>query len=220
MFRVTFIWFARSSTAWSRWWWTGADRSGLSPRELVERERSLVAPLLHLGELVLERFLVHDRGAVLAGPLPRRHVGVLVVVPESLAVLGLRLRPEVAAAGLAPVERVDAHQLAELEEVGDPAGPLQGLVHAVGAAEDLDVAPEVLAERPDQVDGLAQAVSGALHAAVLPHDVAELAVVGVDAAGAVGAKELLDLLRDRLLRLDHGRVVLGHLVERALGQVV
>ena len=41
----------------------------------------------------------------------------------------------------------------------------------------------------DQVDRLLQAVLGALHAAVLPHDVAELAVVGVDAAGAVVAHE-------------------------------
>ncbi len=45
------------------------------------------------------------------------------------------LGPEVAAAGLAAVQGVDAHQLAELEEVGHPAGLLQALVEAVGRAE-------------------------------------------------------------------------------------
>jgi hypothetical protein len=42
----------------------------------------------------------------------------------------------VTAAGLAAVQRVDAHELAQLEEVGDPAGLLEALVEGVGRAED------------------------------------------------------------------------------------
>ena len=64
---------------------------------------------------------MQDGSLAVTGELPGRDVGVAVVVAQRLAVLGLRLGPEVAAAGLAPVERVDAHQLAELEEVGHPA---------------------------------------------------------------------------------------------------
>jgi hypothetical protein len=76
--------------------------------------------------------------------LPGRDVGELVVVAQRLAVLGLGLGTEVAAAGLAPVQGVDAHEFAEFEEVGDAAGLLQALVEGVGAAEDADVAPELL----------------------------------------------------------------------------
>ena len=125
-----------------------------------------------------------------------------------------------AATGLAPVERVDAHELAELEEVGDPAGLLQRLVHAVGRTEHLHVAREVVAQATDQVDRLAQAVLGPLHSAVLPHDVAELAVVGVDAACAVDRHEVVDPALHGLLCLDDSGVGLGNLVERTICEVV
>src|SRR5215212_9169313 len=89
--------------------------------------RSLVAPLLHLDGRVDEVLLVQHGsaelvGAVLTGELPRGDVRVEVVVAQRLAVLGLRLAAEVAAAGLPPVQRVDAHQLPEPEEVRNPAG--------------------------------------------------------------------------------------------------
>ena len=51
-----------------------------------------------------------------------------VVVAQRLAVLGLVLDAEVAAAALLAVQRVEAQQLAELEEVGDAAGLLERLV--------------------------------------------------------------------------------------------
>src|SRR5699024_11331775 len=109
--------------------------------------------------------------------------------------------------GLAPVEGVDAHQLTELEEVGHTAGLLQALVERVGGAEDAHVAPELLPERADEVDGLAQALVRALHPAVLPHDVAELPVEGVDAALTVDRHEAVDALGDGVLRLDDRRGV-------------
>src|SRR6476659_477336 len=111
---------------------------------------------------------MQDRRAVLPAPLPGGDVGELVVVTQRLAVLGLGLGAEVAAAGLAAVQRVDAHQLSELEEVGDAAGLLEALVERVGRAEHLDVAPELVTQATDEVDGLAEAFLGPLHAAVLP----------------------------------------------------
>src|SRR4051794_23820107 len=91
---------------------------------------SLVAPLLELDGFVDEVLLVqhgpaHLAVTVSALELPGRDVEELVVVALGLPVLGLRLRPEVAAAGLATVQRVDAHELTQLEEVGDAAGLLQ-----------------------------------------------------------------------------------------------
>src|SRR5215212_9913072 len=70
------------------------------------RGTSLVRPLLHLDELVDQVFLVQHGFLPLAGPLPGGHVGVLVVMAQRLSVLGLRLPAEVAAAGLAAVQRV------------------------------------------------------------------------------------------------------------------
>src|SRR4029453_16236587 len=210
IFRVTLIVgsLARSSTAMLRWGSKPGSR-GLS-RDL--RRGSLVTPLLHLDGRVDEVFLVEDRTqrvlALGGAELPRRDVGVVLVVAQRLPILGLGLGPEVPPAGLAAVEGVDAHELTELEEVGDPTGLLQGLVEGLGGADDLHVAPELLAQRADQVDALAQALGRALHAAVLPHDVAELAVEGVDRPVAVDREQLVDAGVDRRERLDHGRVVL------------
>ena len=77
---------------------------------------------------------------------------------QRLAVLGLALGPEVTAAGLAAVQGVDAHELAQLEEVGDAAGLLERLVEGVGRTEDAHVAPELVAQPADEVDGLEQAL--------------------------------------------------------------
>ena len=87
---------------------------------------------------------MEDRGTVLPAPLPGGDVEELVVVPHGLTLGRLGFRPEVAAAGLTPVQGVDAHELGQLEEVQQPAGLLQGLVELVGLARDTDVAPELL----------------------------------------------------------------------------
>ena len=69
----------------------------------------------------------------------------------------LVLDAEVAAAALLADERVLAHQLAELEEVGDAAGLLERLVERVALAEDGDVAPELLAQLRDLRERVARA---------------------------------------------------------------
>ena len=55
-------------------------------------------------------------------------MGEVLVVALGLALVVLVLGPEVAAAALLALERVAAHQHAELEEVVDPAGLLERLV--------------------------------------------------------------------------------------------
>ena len=64
-------------------------------------------------------------GSADAGELPAGDVAEVVVVAGRFAVFGLVLLAEVAAAALVAVQRVDAHQLGQFEEVGDPAGLLQ-----------------------------------------------------------------------------------------------
>src|SRR5215207_7943720 len=131
-------------------WQQGTADRGEGPRA-AGRSGSLVAPLLELDGFVHEILLVQDRHAhlavaVAALELPRGDVQELVVTAQRLAVLRLRLGAEVSAAGLPAVQGVDAHQLAELEEVGDPAGLLEALVERVGRAEHAHVAPELLAQ--------------------------------------------------------------------------
>src|SRR3546814_8797214 len=92
-----------------------------------------------------ERLRVHRRGARIAAPLPRGHVGEAVVVAQGLTFGGLALLAEVAAAGLLAGQRVAHPELAELEEVGDAAGPLEALAHGT-VAEDAEVLPELVAQ--------------------------------------------------------------------------
>ena len=65
---------------------------------------------------------MQHRGRADAGELPAGDVAEFVVVAGRFAFLGLVFLAEVSAAAFVAVQRVDAHQLAELEEVGDAAG--------------------------------------------------------------------------------------------------
>src|SRR5919202_4190249 len=97
---------------------TGEERSDFQPPQRavcdfrpLRGAVSFVAALLHLDVLIDQGLLVQHRPATVAAELPGADVGELVVVPQRLAVLGLGLGPEVATTGLAPDERIDAHQL-------------------------------------------------------------------------------------------------------------
>src|SRR3954470_19764569 len=80
---------------------------------------SLVAALGQVDVLVLEGFLVQHRRLAFRRPLPGRHVGEVLVVAQGLALRGLALGAEVAAAALVAVQRVDAHQLGGVDAVGE-----------------------------------------------------------------------------------------------------
>src|SRR5262245_7450217 len=81
-----------------------------------------------------------------------------------------------AAARFLARQRVAAHELAQLEEVGDAAGHLERLVQLLAAAEHRDVLPELLAQRRDLPQGPLQTRRVPRHAALVPHDPAELTV--------------------------------------------
>ena len=127
-------------------------------------------------DLVLELFLVPRRCHRVAGPLPRRDVGEVLVVALGLAVLLLVLGAEVPTARFATLERVAAHQHPELEEVVDAAGLLERLVDAVTAARHAQVGLELLVQRGQLGERLLEPLLRALHAAVVPDDAAQLAV--------------------------------------------
>src|SRR5262252_8052197 len=78
---------------------------------------SFVAPLGRMHVVEVQRLLVHRFGLIVAGVLPCRDVREAVVIAERFAIGSLVLFTEVPAAGLLAVERVDAHQLAEFQEI-------------------------------------------------------------------------------------------------------
>ena len=66
------------------------------------------------------------------GEFPGSDVAVVLVIAKRFVLFRLVLFTEVSTAGFVSFERVDAHQLRELEEVGNPAGAFEHLVECAG----------------------------------------------------------------------------------------
>ena len=118
--------------------------------------------------------------------LPSRDVLEMLVVALRLAVLGLMVLPEVSAAALLAVERVDAHELPKLQEVRHAAGLDQCLIELVALAGDLHLTVELCAQPGNLLDGALKPRRGAAHAALFPDDFPQLPVEVVGAVGGVG----------------------------------
>src|SRR6185503_754212 len=155
---------------------------------------SLVAPRSQRHVLEDERLLVqHGRRAV-TRVFPRRNVREPVVVTQRLSVAGLMLDPEVPAARFLSVQRIDAHELRELEEVGDATRALELLVELLASSGHEEVLPELFAKRRDQLECSPQTLGVAGHAAILPHDLAQLAVKRRRRALAMNRHETSDTI--------------------------
>src|SRR5437667_10096530 len=114
---------------------------------------SLVAPLRWVHFLEDERLLVQRRFLTDAGELPRRHVRVMLIVAQRLAVRRLAFLAEVASARFLPMQRVKGQQLGEFEIVGDAAGIFEILVEIVRSAGNRDLVPELSAHGRDLFEG-------------------------------------------------------------------
>ncbi len=100
------------------------------------------------------------------------------------------------------MQRVQAHQLGQLEVVDQPVGLLQRLVELLPGAGHLDPAPELLPQGRDPLQRAAQPGLVAGHPALVPEQFAELAVEGVGRAVAVHREDEVQPVRD--LGLDRG----------------
>ncbi len=109
-----------------------------------------------------------------AGVFPRGDVGVRVVVAQSFAVRRLKFLSEMAAARFVTLQRVLAHQLAELQKIRHTAGVFERLIEFFTAPEHVDVFPELLSQFGNALQRFLQAGFGARHSAVVPHQFAEL----------------------------------------------
>src|SRR5262249_55325586 len=139
-----------------------------------------------------ERLDVARRLGAVAAVLPDGGVAEALVVAPRLAV-DLVLDAEVAAAALLADERVLAHELGELEEVGDAVRLLERLVERVAPAEHGHLAPELRAQLGDPGERARERLPAARHAAVLPHEVAELLVERVHRALAAHGEQAIEL---------------------------
>src|SRR2546430_1637356 len=186
----------------------------------------LVTPLREVDVLERERLLVERGWLSLPGPFPGAGVAEVRVVASGLALRGLALDAEVAAAGLTPVERIEAHQLRELEEVRDAAGLLERLVQLLTGPEHAHVPVELLAQLRDLRERPPETRVGPGHAAVVPHESAELPVEGVDGPPAVDLEERMRAPADVLLcfaergvrGIELLRLRRGHIVRHGRGE--
>src|SRR5690348_4500421 len=105
---------------------------------------SLVAAGGEVDMLELERLDMLLRLHALALVFPGGGVAEVLVVAQGLAFGRLVLLAEVAAAALAALQRVQAHELAQLDEVGHAAGHFEALVQLFAGARHAEVAPEFL----------------------------------------------------------------------------
>src|SRR3954471_17014753 len=96
--------------------------------ELTTHSCSLVTPLRQRHVLERQRFLAQHRRVADAAKLPCGRVRKPRVVALRLPVGSLKLFSKMTAARFLAVQRVDAHQLRELEEISHAAGLLQRLV--------------------------------------------------------------------------------------------
>jgi hypothetical protein len=107
---------------------------------------------------------------------PGGDVGEVRVVAPGLSIRGLVLLAQVATGGLVASDGVDAHQPGQLEKVGHSTRTLQLLVERGPAAGDADAVPEASAELVYLRQRRDKAVLVPGEAAVVPQEVAELAM--------------------------------------------
>src|ERR1039457_7365511 len=77
----------------------------------------LVAPLAGMHVIEMQRLFVQLGRLALAAILPGRHVRILIVVGEGLAIGRLIFLAEVAAAGIVWLQRGAAYELCPVEEI-------------------------------------------------------------------------------------------------------
>src|SRR3954467_4258541 len=80
---------------------------------------------------------------------PGRHVGEVLVVAFRLALLRLVLLSEMATTALVAVQRITAHQFAQLDEVGNAMRLLQLRVKLAVSSRHTYITPELLLQLRD-----------------------------------------------------------------------
>src|SRR5205085_2917214 len=102
-------------------------------------------------------------------PLPCGNIGEVFVIAQGLALRRLTLHSEMSATGFHALERIDAHEFAQLEEIRNAAGLFERLIQFLTRPDDVDVLPELFLQFRNSREISLEAGFGARHAAVFPH---------------------------------------------------
>ncbi len=97
----------------------------------------------------VERFAMQLGWLSVVLKFPREHRGVVFVVAERLALGRLVFFAKMRAARFVALERVGAHQLGKLQEIGDPPGAFERLIEILAVTEDTNIAPKLLPKLRD-----------------------------------------------------------------------
>jgi hypothetical protein len=135
-------------------------------------------------------------------------------------ILRLTLLAEVAAARLPAMQRVDADQLGQLQEVGHASRLFQRLIHGVAPIHDHHVSPKLLPKLRDTLQRLAQAGFVPGHAAMVPHEEAQFSMEGVHRALPLEGKQAADAVAHLSFRATRLGVIGRDRVELGAGKVI
>src|SRR5437762_620646 len=85
-------------------------------------------------------------GAVAPLKFPGENVGEFIIVTQRFAFRRLMFFAEMRAARFIARECINAHELGELEKIGNPPRTLERLIEILAIARNADLAPEFLAQ--------------------------------------------------------------------------
>src|SRR5215211_1646227 len=86
---------------------------------------SFIAPLRQMHGFELQLFAMQFRRLTVALKFPRKHSCMVLVVPERLTIGRLMLFAEMRAGGFVTLQRINAHQFGEFEEIRDAPGAFE-----------------------------------------------------------------------------------------------
>ena len=131
------------------------------------------------------------------------------------------LLAEVSAAGFLTVEGIVGNEFAHQDEVAQVDGLVEFDIHAFFRSGDEEVGLEFLAKFLHQFQTLLQSFLRATHTDVLPHNVAEFLMDGIDAALALDVHQAVDFAADSLFCLGKfGQIGADLAPKRLVGEVV
>src|SRR3982075_2444161 len=143
----------------------------------------------------MERLAMQFRCGDLAVALkfPGEDGGKVVVGAERLAIGRLMFLTKMSAARFVALERINAHELGEFEEIGHATGAFERLIEIVSFAGNAHRSPKFVAQLRDFRERFAQSLSVSGHATFVPEKRSELTMDGVERTIAVHAKDAVDL---------------------------
>ena len=181
----------------------------------------LIITGLYFNCFILQRLLGELRLVALAFVLPATYVEEVLVIALSLAFLGLILLAEVTTARLITREGVESYELTHGEEVAEVDSLVELDVQTFLRSRNEQVGVELLLQLVHLLQTSLQALSGATHTHVLPHDVAEFLVDRVNGALTLDVQQTILLLINLLLSLSELRQIGRDLRPDSLvGQIV